>query len=72
MGIFDSFQNLINGAGDLAQGSVGDIIGGVVDNPLQDLQDQATSLTEGASEAVNSVTEQGQATIEGITQDLGL
>jgi hypothetical protein len=72
MGFFDLFQGLIGGAGDLAQGSVGDIIGGVVDNPLQDLQDQATNLANGATEAVNSVTEQGQATVEGITQDLGL
>ena len=73
MGLFDSIQNLIGGASDLAQGSIGDAVGGITDNPVvQDLQDQATTLTEGATDAVTSVTEQGQTAVEDITQNLGL
>lgn len=73
MGIFDSIQNLIGGASDLAQGSIGDVVGGITDNPIaQDLQDQATTLTDGATEAVTSVTEQGQTAVEDTTSKLGL
>ena len=68
MSIFDSIQNLIGGVVDSAQGSVGDVVGGITDNPLlQDLQDQAATVTDGASEAVSSVAEQGQAAVEEIT-----
>lgn len=72
MGLFDSIQNLIGGASDLAQGSIGDVVGGITDNPVvQNLQDHATTLTEGATDAVTSVTEQGQTAVEDITQNLG-
>jgi hypothetical protein len=73
MGLFDSIQNLIGGASDLAQGSIGDVVSGITDNPVvQDLQDQATTLTDGATEATTSVTEQGQTAVEDITNNLGL
>ena len=73
MGLFDSIQNLIGGASDAVQGSLGDAVGGITDNPIvQDLQDQATTITDGATDAVTSVTEQGQTAIEDITQNLGL
>lgn len=73
MGIFDSIQNLLGGASDLAQGSIGDVVGGITDNSIvQDLQDQASTLTDGATEAATSVTEQGQAAVEDITSKLGL
>ncbi len=73
MGLFDSFQNLFGGASDLAQGAIGDVVGGITDNPIvQDLQDQAATLTDGAADAVTSVTEQGQTAIEDITQNLSL
>ena len=79
MSIFDSLQNLLGGVVDATQGSVGDIIEGVADPQiLQDLQDHAATITDGASEAVASatesataVTEQGQATLDDITQNLG-
>jgi hypothetical protein len=73
MGLFDSIQNIIGGAADSAQGSIGDAVGGIADNQIvQDLQDQATTITDGATEAVTSVTEQGQTVVEDITQNLGL
>lgn len=73
MGLFDSIQNLISGATDLAQGSIGEVVGGVTDNPIvQDLQDQATTITDGASETLASVQEQGQASVEDVTNNLGL
>ena len=69
MGLFDSIQNLIGGATDAAQGSVGDIVGGLGEIPgVQEIQDVAG----GATEAVTSVTEQGQTAVEDITQNLGL
>lgn len=73
MGLFDSIQNLLGGASDLAQGSIGDVAGGITDNPIvQDLQDQTTALTDGAAEAATSVNEQGQAAVEDVTNNLGL
>lgn len=73
MGIFDSLQNLFGGVGDLAQGSIGDALGGITDIPmLQDLQDQATSLTDCVADAVNTATEQGQTAVEEITKNIGL
>ena len=73
MGLFDSLQNLIGGATNSLQGSIGDVAKGIADNPIvQDLQDQATTLTEGATEAVGSATNQGQTAAEDITQNLGL
>lgn len=69
MGLFDSIQNLIGGA----TGSIGDAVGGITDNPVvQDIQDQAQTLTDGASDAATSVTEQGQTAIEDVTNNLGL
>ena len=69
MSIIDTIKNLISGA----TGSVGDAVGGLADIPgLQDLQDQATTLTDGATEAATSVTEQGQTAVEDITNKLGL
>ncbi len=71
MGISDLFQNLISGSGDLTQGSVGDMLGGITDNPmLQDLQDQAATLTDGATEAVNPLIEQAQTVFEDVSQNL--
>ena len=73
MGLFDSIQNLIGGVADSAQGSIGDVVGGITENSVvQDLQEQATTVTDGATEAVTSVTEQGQTAVEDITQNLGL
>ncbi len=80
MGLFDSIQNLIGGVTDVAAGSVGDVVGGLGENPgAQELQDIAggateaiTSVTDSATEAVSSVTEQGQAAVEDITSKLGL
>jgi len=73
MSIFDSLKNLFGGVVDSAQGSAGDIIGGITDNPIvQDLQDQASTITGGVSEAANSVAEQGQTAIDDVKQNLGL
>ncbi len=73
MGLFDALQNLIGGASDLTQGSLGDIVGGITENQaLQDIQEQVTSVTDGATESANSVTEQGQTVVDDITQNLGL
>lgn len=80
MGFFDSIQNLINGASELAQGSIGDVAGGLSDIPgLQDIQDlaggaieQATSITEEVTNAVNTATESGQTAVENITNKIGL
>lgn len=80
MGLFDSIQNLIGGATDAAQGSIGDIVGGLSEIPgAQEIQDIAggateavTSATDGATEAVTSVAEQGQTAVEDITSNLGL
>ena len=80
MGLFDSIQNLLGGATDLAQGSIGDALGGLGEIPgVQDLQDIAgsateavTSVTDSAAEAITSVTQQGQTTVEDVTNNLGL
>jgi len=73
MSIFDSIKDLLGGATDSLQGTVGDVLGGITENPIvQDLQDQAGSITDGASEAVTSVTDQGQTVVEDIKQNLGL
>ncbi len=69
MGLFDAIQSLIGGA----TGSIGDAVGGLADVPvLQDLQDQATTLTDGVSEAATSATEAVPTAIEDITNNLGL
>lgn len=58
MGLFDSLQ---------------DIVGGLTDNQVvQDLQEQSTNVTEGASEVVGGAAEQGQSAIDDITNSLGL
>lgn len=80
MGIFDSIQNLISGAADLAQGSVEDVVGGLGEIPgEQEIQDIAGSATEaatsakdGAIESITSATEQGQTAVEDITNKAGL
>ena len=80
MGLFDSIQNLIGGASDLAQGSIGDALGGLGEIPgVQEIQDVAggateavTSTPEGATEAITSVTEQGQTAVEDIAGKFGL
>jgi len=73
MSIFDSIKDLLGGATDSLQGTVGDVLGGITENPIvQDFQDQAGSITDGASEAVTSVTDQGQTVVEDIKQNLGL
>ena len=70
MGLLDSLHNVLGGASDLAAGAIGDITQGATDSPIvQDLQDQATILTDGANQAITSVTEQGQAALEDITQN---
>jgi hypothetical protein len=69
MGIFDAIQNFISGA----SGSIGDAVGGLADVPvLQDIQDQTSTLTDGATDTVTSVTEQAQTAVEDITTNLGL
>ena len=80
MGIQDFIQNIIGGATDAAQGSIGDVVGGLGEIPgVQEVQDIAggateavTSVTDGATEAVTSVTEQGQTAVEDISGNLGL
>lgn len=80
MGLFDSIQNLIGGASDLAQGSIGDALGGLGEIPgVQEIQDVAggateavTSATDGVTEAITSVTEQGQTAVEDIAGKFGL
>jgi hypothetical protein len=58
MGLFDALQ---------------DIVGGISEAPIvQDVQEQASSLTEGAADAVTGVMEQGQSTIDDISQNFGL
>ena len=67
MGLLDSIQSLIGGASESVQGSIGDVVGGITDNPaVQDLQDQTTTITDGVTEAVTSVTEQGQTVVDDI------
>ena len=80
MGLFDSIQNLIGGATDAAQGSIGDVVANLGEFPgVQEIQDIAggateavTSATDGATEAVTSVAEQGQTVVKDITSKLGL
>lgn len=73
MSIFDSLQNLLGGAVDSVQGSIGDVAGGITDNPIvQDVQDQVSSIADGAPEAVNTATDLGQTAIDDTTQNLGL
>ena len=73
MGLFDAIQNIVGGVTDSVQGSVGDAVGGLTDNQVvQDLQDQASTFTGGATETVTSVTEQSQTIVDDITQNLGL
>lgn len=73
MGLFDSIQNIVGDATNAAQGSIGDAVGDIIDTPVvQDLQDQATTLTDGATNTVAEATEQGQTIIEDITSNLGL
>jgi hypothetical protein len=69
MGLFQSLQDLLGGASDLAQGSIGDVVGGLGEIPgVQEIQDIAGGVTE----AVSTVTEQGQTAVEDITNTLGL
>lgn len=73
MGLFDSLQNIVGGVSDIAQNTLGDAVGGITDIPVvQDLQEQATAITDTAAESVTSVTEQGQNTIEDITSTFEL
>ena len=75
MGIFDSLQNLVGGASDLAQGSLGDVAGGLTEGGLPDVSavtDQVSAVTDGATEAATSAAEQGTTAVEDIKQNLGL
>ncbi|MBC7459397.1 hypothetical protein H7200_01635 [Candidatus Saccharibacteria bacterium] len=55
MGLFDSLQ---------------DIISGVTDS-VQNIKDEASTITGGMSDAVTSATEEGKTIIEDITKNLG-
>ncbi len=69
MGLFDSIQNIMSDV----TGSIGDAAGGIADNQaVQDLQDQATSISDGATGAVDTAIEQGQTIIDDVTNNLGL
>lgn len=69
MGLLEWVQNLIGGATNAAQGSIGDAVGGLGEIPgVQEIQD----IAGGATDAVTSVTEQGQTVVEDITNNLGL
>ena len=58
MGLFDSLQ---------------DIVSGLTEAPIiHDVQEQVTNLTEGATDAVSGIAEQGQSAIDDISQNLGL
>lgn len=73
MGIFDAIQNGISGITDSVQGSVGDVAGNLTDNQIiQDAQEQLTNVTDMGTDAVTSVTEQGQTIVDDITNRLGL
>lgn len=73
MGLFDSLQNLVGGASDNIQGSISDITQSVGDNSaVQDIQDQASSVTENGGDVLNSISEQGQNIVDDITNNLGL
>ena len=69
MGIINSIKDLFGGAGV----QIGDALGGLAEIPgVQELQDQATALTDGVTETVPSDTEQGQTAGEDITNHLGM
>ena len=73
MGILEMIKGLFGGVVDSAQGSVGEALGGITESiGLPDIQEHVTTLTEGASESLGSVAEQGQTAIEDITQKIGL
>lgn len=70
MGLFDSIQNILGGVTDSVSGSVGDAVGGLTDNlPLQDITDQVSQTTADATDAISSVTEQGQTIIDDLSQN---
>lgn len=58
MSIFDSLQDLFGGITDTAQGTIGDTLGGIVDNPIvQDAQEHVATVTDGAQTAIDDVTQ---------------
>ncbi len=70
MNIFESIQDALGGVADSAMGTVEETVSGIADNQVvQDVQEQASTLTEGAADIATSATEQGQAVIDDITQN---
>jgi hypothetical protein len=76
MSILETIQNLISGITENLGGSAGEIIGGVTEiteSPIvQDLQDQASTLTETVAEPLSSISETGQTAVDNIKQKIGL
>jgi hypothetical protein len=69
MGLIDSIKDLISGASDLNQDSIGDAVSSMGDIPgVHEIQDAAGSATD----TVASVTEQGKTVIDDISGNLGL
>lgn len=69
MNIFDTIQNLLSNVTSLGQNPIETITKEVTENPItQNLQDQATSISETLSDPLGAVTENKDAIIDSITE----
>lgn len=67
MGFFNSIKDLIGGATDLAQGSIGEAIGGLTDIPLvQEVQDIAGTVTDQSTDVLNTANETKQNVVDNL------
>ncbi len=67
MGFFNSIKDLIGGATDLAQDSIGEAIGGLTDIPLvQEVQDIAGTVNDKSTDVLNTANETKQNVVDNL------
>ena len=71
MGLFNSIQDLIGGVSDAAAETASNAFNGLTEpQVIQDLQENATNISDTVTGEIQSMTEGGQTTIDQVRQNI--